>query len=90
MAKPDDATAGVLTDLAAILEEGPGPDGGPRQILKGTFTVYATPDKGLHIAYRTEGAEEDGHMPIPAGVIRLAMAAASGRGPLAMITRLMP
>jgi hypothetical protein len=86
----DDTTAGVLADLAAILEADPEPGGGPRQLLKGTFTVYATPDKGLHIAYRTEGADEDGHLPIPAGIMRLAMAAATGRGPLAMLGKMMP
>jgi hypothetical protein len=74
--------AGQLVELAGLL------DGAPAgRLLKGQFSVYKTADGGLHIAYRLDGAEHDGHLPVPAAVLRLGFAAAAGRGPLAMLAK---
>lgn len=62
----------------------------PGKLFKGQFTVYKTPEGGLHIAYRLDGQEEDGHMPIPPALIKIALAAGTGKGPLAMLARFLP
>lgn len=43
----------------------------PEPILKGRFAIYATPDGGLHLAYRADGDDEDRHVPIPALALKV-------------------
>jgi hypothetical protein len=82
-AQPADAEQQVdAAALAAALENAP-----PGLLVKGSFSVYKTDEGGLHLAFRLAGAEEDGHVPVPAGIVRLALSAASGKGPLGMIMR---
>lgn len=52
------------------------------RVSKGSYSIYKTDDGGMHIAYRPEGAEEDGHMPIPAMMLQMMIAATEGKGPL--------
>jgi hypothetical protein len=66
--------------------------GAPVAIFRGTVSIYATPDGGMHIAYRSRDADEatpDGHMPLPPALIRMIMAQASGANPLAMVKAMM-
>jgi len=78
----EDQGAGQLAELAGQLEHAPA-----GRLFKGQFSVYKTDDGGLHVAYRLDGTETDGHLPVPAAVLRLGFAAAAGRGPLAMLAR---
>ncbi len=80
---PEDAAQPVT--LAALLDSA-----AVGKLLRGQFTLYKTPEGGLHIAYRLEGQDEDGHLPLPPALIKLGMAAASGKGPLALLGRIMP
>ncbi len=52
------------------------------RVSKGSYSIYKTDDGGMHIAYRAEGADEDGHMPIPAMMLQMMLAATEGKGPL--------
>ena len=52
------------------------------RISHGEYSVYKTPEGGLHIAYRPEGMEEDQHLPLPAMVVQMMIAASEGKGPL--------
>ena len=52
------------------------------RLSKGLYSVYKTDDGGLHIAYRPDDAEEDSHMPIPAMMMSMLVAATEGKGPL--------
>jgi hypothetical protein len=52
------------------------------RVSKGSYSIYKTGDGGMHIAYRAEGAGEDGHMPIPAMMLQMMIAATEGKGPL--------
>jgi hypothetical protein len=78
----EDQGAG-LGQLAELLEHAPA-----GRLLHGQFSLYKTDEGGLHVAYRIEGADEDGHLPVPAAVLRIGFAAAAGRGPLAMLAKL--
>jgi hypothetical protein len=62
---------------------------GPGRLCHGQFSVFKTVDGGLHVAYRLDGQDEDGHLPVPAAVIRMALAAASGRGPMGLLGRVL-
>jgi hypothetical protein len=73
-----------LAELAGMID-----GAAPGRLLAGKFTVYKTDDGGLHVAYRVDGQEEDGHLPIPHAIIKLALSAASGRGPMGMLGRMM-
>ena len=74
-------------DQAAEPEPGPG---APVLLSRGQYSIYQTPDEGLHLVYRPEEAAEDAHIPIPARLLKLAGAAAGGRGPLAMLRAFIP
>lgn len=37
----------------------------PVPYLKGAFALYNTPDGGIHVSYRPDGADADEHIQIP-------------------------
>jgi hypothetical protein len=82
-AQPEEENGAGIGELMRLLADAPAGD----KLVHGTFSVYKTEEGGLHVAYRLDGSSEDGHLPIPAGIIKLASAAASGRGPLGMLAR---
>lgn len=51
--------------------------------VKGVYSVWKDASGGMVIVFRPEGAEEDSHLPIPAPMIAMMMAASEGKGPLA-------
>lgn len=51
----------------------------PEPFLKGRFTLYETPDGGMHIAYLPDGDTETRHMEVPAFVIQNGRALAEGK-----------
>ena len=55
------------------------------RLSKGVYSIYKTPEGGLHIAYRPEGAEEDSHLPVPPAMVAMMVAAAEGKGPFGRI-----
>lgn len=59
----------------------------PEPLARGRFSVYETPQGGLHLAYRVDGEAEDRHAEIPSAVIKMAKAASNGNAgnPLAML-----
>lgn len=54
----------------------------------GRYALYKTPDGGLMISYQPDGGGEQGHMPIPAHLLRMGKMAASGKGPLGALVKL--
>ncbi len=60
----------------------------PELLSRGAYSLYKTPDGGLHLAYRADGEEEDRHLPIPPAVMRMAEAAANGAGPFGRLKAL--
>lgn len=55
---------------------------GPVPSMRGVFSLYDTPGGGYHIAFRAQGADEDGHFEVPAMLVVLAREAqASGEMP---------
>jgi hypothetical protein len=68
---------GALLELWEQAQEG--------RVSKGLFSLYKTPDGGMLLAFRVEGAEEDQHLPVPAAMLRMLLSAAAGKGPLARI-----
>jgi hypothetical protein len=52
------------------------------RISKGKYSIFKTDDGGMHIAYRPEDADEDAHLPIPAMMMTMLIAATEGKGPL--------
>jgi hypothetical protein len=72
-----------MSDVTAMIAEAPA-----GKLIHGTFTVYKTDEGGLHIAYLLDGdGQETGHVPIPAGILRMATMAAGGKGPLGLLLR---
>lgn len=69
---------GQLYDDVPDVDQAPPP---PTPFLKGLFSMYHTPDGGIHISYRPEGAEEDEHIQIPAPVVMLATQMEAGQRP---------
>ena len=58
--------------------------------MTGKFTLYDTPDGGIHIAYLPDGTEETQHLELPGKAIRLAQALESGKmNPAAMMRAFM-
>jgi hypothetical protein len=49
---------------------------------KGVYSIYKTPEGGMHIAYRPEDTQEDQHFEVPAPLMAMMTAAVEGRGPL--------
>jgi hypothetical protein len=87
---PDEDESGEqvqLAELLRMLDEAP--DG---RLARGVFSVWKVPAEdggGLLLAYRLDGAEADMHLPVPAKLIDLAVSAATGRGPLGMLARIL-
>lgn len=52
---------------------------------KGLYSVYKTPEGGLHIAFRPDGADKDQHLEIPGKMMLMMIAASEGKGPLGML-----
>lgn len=48
-------------------------------LMNGKFSLYETPEGGLHIAYSPDGEEETKHLEIPAMVVRMARMSAEGK-----------
>lgn len=61
------------------LWEGIDPDS---RVSRGVYSIYKTATGGMHIAYRPDGADEDNHLPIPAPMVSMMIAASEGKGPL--------
>ena len=53
-----------------------------KRVSKGVYSIYKTDEGGMHISYRPEGSEEDAHMPVPAMMLQMMIAATEGKGPL--------
>jgi hypothetical protein len=47
--------------------------------LRGRFTLYDTPDGGMHIAYKPDGSETTEHFEIPGKVLKMAQLIQSGQ-----------
>ncbi len=56
---------------------------------RGIYSVYKTPEGGLHIAFRPEGLEEDQHIEIPGRMMNMMISASEGKGPLGMLRGMM-
>lgn len=74
-------SAELLADLTKH-DDGEDQAAAPEPLSKGRYSIYETPDGGYHLAYRPDGADEDGHMQIPAAIVRMAKAGAGGQGTL--------
>lgn len=59
-------------DLVPAVQQGPVP------FLKGRFALYETPDHGLVLSYRPEGAEADKQLVVPAFILQMAAQTAGG------------
>lgn len=79
----DDGDAMGLAQLADLLEQAPA-----GRLVKGQFSIYKTDEGGLHIAYRLDGQDADGHLPVPARALHLCFMAASGKGPFGMLAKM--
>lgn len=58
------------------------------RISKGIYSIWKTAEGGMHIAYRPEDAEEDAHLPIPAAMVQMMIAASQGKGPFGRLQAL--
>ena len=61
----------------------------PEPFMKGTFSVYNTPDGGYHIAYKLEGEDETNHAEIPGAALKMASALSGTKNPFAMVGKMM-
>lgn len=77
----------AVEELQACIDEAVA-SGTPVTVGKGVYALYATPEGGLHLSYRPEGSTEDGHFPVPPGLLRMAMAKGDGMGALAQMRAL--
>lgn len=55
------------------------------RMSRGVYSVYKTAEGGMHLSYRPEGMDTDQHMPIPAAMMAMMIAATEGKGPLGRI-----
>jgi hypothetical protein len=46
--------------------------------MKGRFSVYDTPDGGIHIVYQEDDSEESKHLEVPGHIFRMATMLESG------------
>lgn len=53
----------------------------PEPTTRGTFALYPTQDGGLHLVYRLQGEEDDGHQDIPAWAVTMLRKVAAGENP---------
>ena len=77
---PFDAMAAIQ-----VLIEKAQADGEPQRIGHGMYSLYATPQGGLHLVYCPDGME-DQHLPIPPAILA---ALASGGNPIAIARNLL-
>lgn len=61
----------------------------PTPFMKGTFSVYNTPDGGYHIAYKLEGEDETQHAEIPGAALKMAATLSGTKNPFALIGKMM-
>lgn len=54
-------------------------------LVKGIFSIYETPQGGVHIALRLDGEDEDRHMDFPRAMVKMASMAGGGIDPLAKL-----
>lgn len=52
----------------------------PKALSQGTYAIFPTPNGGLHLAFRPQGAAEDSHLEIPPFVLKMAQQMADGHG----------
>jgi hypothetical protein len=52
---------------------------GPAPMLAGKFALFETPDGGIHLAYRPDGADEDEHIDVPGIYVKMMKKAGQGR-----------
>lgn len=62
----------------------------PELLSRGQYSLYKSPDGGMHLAYRAEGMTEDAHLVMPPALVRMAQAAAEGKGPFGRLRAMMP
>jgi len=75
---------GELDDQAALLEYHlvmAEETGKPVRMSKGGFSLYATPQGGMVIAYRLDGETEDQHFPVPPMLVRVWLGRMRGESP---------
>jgi hypothetical protein len=78
----------VEHEPAPAAEAEPAP--GPQLLSRGVYSLFRTPEGGMHLAFRPEGEEADRHIPLPPALMRMAETAANGGGgPMAMMKALM-
>jgi hypothetical protein len=53
-------------------------NGTPHILHEGRYRLYEKPDGGLHLVYLPDGTENEQHMEIPGGMLRLAKMASEG------------
>ena len=68
-------------DAAALAEQWEAFAPGSR-VAKGVYSIYKTPEGGMHLSYRPDEAEEDQHLPLPPQLLQMMFSAATGKGPL--------
>jgi hypothetical protein len=51
----------------------------PTPIMHGEFSLYETPNGGLHLSYRPDGADEDKHIDIPPMMLKAAKMMGEGK-----------
>jgi hypothetical protein len=49
---------------------------------EGVYSIFKTPEGGMHIAYRPAGYAEDQHFELPGAMMGMMIAAQEGKGPL--------
>lgn len=58
----------------------------PTMLVKGAFGVFETPDGGIHLVLRMDGADEDRHMEFSPMMLKAMKMAFPGKGdPIAML-----
>jgi len=61
---------------------------GPSPLVAGSFALYEMKDGGMHLVYRLIGSDQDVHQDFPAFVVKMAMQAAEGKGPLGHLNKM--
>lgn len=62
---------------------------GPTPMVAGSFALYEMKDGGMHLVYRLIDSNEDVHQTFPAFVVKMAMQAAEGKGPLGHLNKML-
>lgn len=57
----------------------------PVLVMHGEFSLYETPQGGLHLSYRPDSADADKHIDIPPAMLRIAKMMAEGKAKLPVI-----